>query len=154
MGFVRGRSIKSLVESDGAKISSSVPGNRELSRASESPTRKSQAVLYATPTEKGPAGESVLPTAYSATTLSLLWKSGTMRLSWRPLRPICVPSMIRYRSLSTPCDRTFPRALENFHAGRKLLYVKIGRNKTMLFLYTLGKILAKSVGSGEPSSPS
>ena len=151
MGFVRGRSIKSLVESDGAKISSSVPGNRELSRASESSTRKSQAVLYATPTKKGPAGESVLPTAYSATTLSLLSKSGTVRLSWRPLRPICVPSMIRYRSLSTPCDRTFPRALENFHAGRKL---KIGRNKTMLFLYTLGKILAKSVGSGEPSSPS
>jgi hypothetical protein len=154
MGFIRGRSVGSLFGSDGAKISSSVPRNRELSRASESSTRKSQAVRYVTPTEKGPAGESVIPKAYSATTLSLLSKSGTVRLSCRPWRPICEPSMIRYRSLSAPCDRTFPRALENFHAGRKLLYVKRERNKTMLFLYTRGKILVKSVGSRDPSSPS
>jgi hypothetical protein len=64
MGFVRGRSVGSLFSSDGAKISSSVPRNRELSRASESSTRKSQAVLYVTPTEKGPAGESVIPKVF------------------------------------------------------------------------------------------
>jgi hypothetical protein len=81
MGFVRGRSYASSVGSDGLKMSSSVPRNRELSKASESSTRKSQAVLYVTPTEKGPAGESVIPKAYSATALSLLSNSGTVRLS-------------------------------------------------------------------------
>src|SRR2546423_5403926 len=61
--------------------------------------------------------------------------------------------MIRYRSSRALWERTFPSALENFHAGRKLLYVRRERNRTMLFLYTRGKILVKSVGSGEPSSP-
>jgi hypothetical protein len=130
-----------------------VPRKRELSNASESSIRKSQLVRYVTTTEKGPAGESVIPKAYSATGLSLLLNSGTVRLSGWVREPICVPSIIRYRSLRALCGRPFPGALENFHAGRKLLYVKRERNKTMLFLYTRGKILVKSAGSGEPSSP-
>jgi hypothetical protein len=81
MFFACGGWLASSLGSDGLKISSSVPRNRELSNASESSTRKSQVVRYVTTTEKGPAGESVIPKAYSATVLSLLLNSGTVRLS-------------------------------------------------------------------------
>ena len=66
--------FKRLISSEGKegrKISSSAPMKRELNKASESSTRKSQFVLYVTWTVNGPAGDSVTPKLYVSTTFSL-----------------------------------------------------------------------------------
>jgi hypothetical protein len=64
-----------------------------------------------------------------------------------------LPSITRYLICKAGLRRSFGLRLENFQAGRNLEYVNKDRKRTMLFLYTVGRMEPRSAGGLLEDSP-